>query len=289
MAYSVLFRKPIPQDNLLKFKGTTNYFEIAWAGFASDDVIKVEATTDNAAYVSQYSFITGAADGIKDAVIGPLNPATRVLRIKGYDSDGTTPLTAATEAYKVSWAGNVKKTKVDGLRDLSLDIDSIADQIQDSGVKGIKRSNGDVYMKTVYSEAMDGAYDAIEAADGTQTDIIRVALKDITWNNTNRGSYGTEKYPKAIRKGIEAFGSYSKWVMNGTAMSVPHWISKNYIYSFLSVAKAQACEDILALKASRKLLTKKRTEYGAGSQEYAKLTAGITKIDAIVTEKIAEI
>ena len=91
MAYSVLFRKPIPQDNLLKFKGTTNYFEIAWAGFASDDVIKVEATTDNAAYVSQYSFITGAADGIKDAVIGPLNPATRVLRINGYESDGTTP------------------------------------------------------------------------------------------------------------------------------------------------------------------------------------------------------
>ncbi len=278
---------PKPLNSILSLHSTTFYIEATWTGLQTDDIIKVEYSTDNeTSYVSAYQFTTGAILGTKKSVVGPIKPHTTHIRVKGYDSDGATALTDEESKYKAAFLANTKKTMADKERDISLDLERVANDSQASDLS-VTLPKGSLRAKELWRYAIDEAYRAIEAADGNQTDITRVALSGITWNSTTRATYGTEKYPKGIRRGIEA--KKSKWVINGAHMSVPHWISNDYIYTFATAAKAKKCENVLMLKGSKNLLLEARKNYSVGNQKYTQLTAGITTIDSITTEKITEI
>ena len=277
MAYQLVLDKPAPKDAIVLLDSMRAYFEFDFSGFAATDIIKVEWSTDGGStWITGVSKTTLGASGIMKLVSGLIKPTVNLIRIKGYDSDGATALTAAEIEYKSLMSTSAIPHLKSG-DDIGNDIDTLAKSVQDisSDVALGNRSE----KKTMYLDAMNSAYTDIEAND--TSDMTKTLLTP----STTEATYGIDKYHPGMREGIKR----GKWVINGTEMSVPHWIAGKNIYTFSSAVVAKRCKEVLVLKGARYLVERERTNYDSSTTEYNDLTGAMSALNANIIAKIADI
>jgi hypothetical protein len=283
MAYYLNVTHPTVTHGLLKFdKGNRQYVTISFIGFASSapyDILKVETSPDASTFTTLDTFTLTAASGVLKTVLPPIPAGTLHLRLKGYDSDGSTALTDATELKKCAVV-NIKSKASHNLEPIYTESKKIAEDVIDSGIVTTDIEN--LNQKKIMWNALSNAYAEINTNDATD-------MTEYTITGVNNNLYGLAQYPSWLKTQIT---DNKNWVINGSNLTTPHWIIGDKIYSFKEtgsdggVAIAQSCEEVLVSHISKSMLAEEKLKYTAGSDEHDELTAAETTLSSIITDKI---
>lgn len=286
MAYYQVVKNINTDNNWIKLKGALRYYiEIQFSGYANNspyDILKLEYSTDKGStYNVLESHTLTAPSGIIKTILNKVPKTITNLRLKGYDSDGSTAIgdTSATELYKVNISGvkgDTTTTRVDILKESK----KIAKDMVDSNVVNIstERAND----KEITARGMLSAISSIETNDNT--DIIENTITDAMT------TYGLSLYPAWLRSQIT---ENKNWCINGSDMETPHWILDGKIYTFKETgsdngqAIAKKCEEVLSAAMSREIIKKEKEQYSAGQGGYLELSLRETDLTSILNEKVA--
>ena len=229
----------IPTNNMkINFTGVLRqYIEISFSGFASSspyDKLKIETSPDNSVWTVVETHELSAAAGTLKTILNKVPRDIAWLRVKGYDSDGTTELTNATSLYKAT-VDRLKGSAKKKLHDIKGEAEKILKDSVDSSIVSLRPKQ--LNDKEMMFNAIKDAYTQIEANDSL--DITETTI------TTGATTNGLINYPEWLRTQIT---TNKNWCINGTDMSIPHWIADDKIYTFKvtgsdnGAAKAKRCE-----------------------------------------------
>ena len=266
----------------LTFEGILrDYWEITFSGFASSpapyDIIKVQTSPDNSAWTDLSSYTLTASSGTIKTISPSLPKDMRWIRLKAYDSDGTTALTASghTNLFRAKII-HVSASPSDTLGDARRNVARLVDNNLDEW--GFSDRLGKYNDKDILGKSISSFYEEIEAEDSGI--IQRTAI------TAGMTANGISNYPSFIQTQMT---NNLNWCSLGTNMSTPNWVLDGFVYTFSSNQAAAKCEDALVAKIGVTLIEKELEHVVSGGHDHGKLSDIKTVLGAIATEKIEDI
>ena len=286
MAYNIQVNLPVSYtgaDSVLRadLKATKVSLQATFSEYDSGggEKIKLQESKDNSSYVDIDTYTTsGAAGTVKDVI--KIARTSKYLRFKTYQSNGTTPVSAATAVVLT----------------LVTDFKNITDN----------SSNNIKHQITEMTRSVDGNMPTVELHDKTLSyrarDIVREAWDYILNTSLSSASsvtktaiataaasaatYGLNIYPSTW---LSQMKNNSNWFVNGVGTTVDHIVLEGFVYTFSSNAIAIKVEDGALVKTAEFACKAKGLDVTDGTTPKLALNVKISDLSTIAAEKISGI